>query len=214
MRRTHAQAIVAVLGTAVGVATYAISATARTTAAPADPTIATIRAATARYRSLKAALADGYVRDPMNMCVTPADEGQPTWLGAMGVHFFRPDLLGINATSPRVSGSGTHTDFTRPGVLIYDPQADGSMKLVAVENLVFEKAWRDAGHTTPPEYAGRQYFHMIDNPNTPADEAHGFAPHYELHIWTELRNPTGTYMEWNPDATCRYHHPDASGAKK
>jgi hypothetical protein len=132
------------------------------------------RAATARYRDPQAALADGYMRDPMNMCVTPPDEGQPAWLGAMGVHFFRPDLLGITGTSPRVSGNGTHTDFTKPGVLIYE----------------------------------------LDNPNTPADEAHGFAPHYELHIWTELPNPAGPFMEWNANATCRYHRPDAQADAK
>ncbi len=172
----------------------------------ADPTIASIRTATARYRDLKNALADGYIRDPMNMCVTSKDEGQPEWLGAMGVHFFRPDLLGITGTSPRVNGTGTHTDFTTPGVLIYEPQSNGSMRLVAVENLVFEKAWRDAGHTQPPSYNGDAYFHMIDNPETPADEAHGFAPHFELHIWTELPNPAGPFMEWNSKATCRYHH--------
>jgi len=177
-------------------------------ASSADPTIAAIKSSTARYRDVKNALADGYTRDPMNMCVTPPDEGQPAWLGAMGVHYFRPDLLGITGTTPRVTGNGTHTDFTKPGVLIYQPQAAGSMRLVAVENLVFEAAWRAAGHTTPPEYDGHEYFHMVDNPNTPADEAHGFAPHYELHIWTELPNPVGQFMEWNPNATCRYHHAD------
>jgi hypothetical protein len=54
----------------------------------------------------------------------------------------------------------------------------------------------------------------LDNPNTPADEAHGFAPHYELHIWTELPNPAGPFMEWNANATCRYHRPDAQADAK
>lgn len=78
----------------------------------------------------------------------------------------------------------------------------------APRESVFEKAWRDAGHTEPPTYNGDSYFHMIDNPKTPADEAHGFAPHFELHIWTELPNPAGPYMEWNTRATCRYHRAD------
>ena len=68
-------------------------------------------------------------------------------LGAMGVHYVRPDLLGITAPpSPRVDGNGTHTDFLKPGILIYEPQADGSMQLVAVENLVFNPAVTCAHH--------------------------------------------------------------------
>jgi hypothetical protein len=173
-----------------------------------------IRQATERYRDVHAALADGYLRDPANMCVTPSMEGQPEWLGGMGIHFFRPDLLGITATTPRVNGTGTHTDFAHPGVLIYEPEADGSLQLVAVENLVFEKAWHDAGHTSPPSYEGHEYFHMIDNPRTSADEAHGFEPHYELHIWTERRNPSGPFMEFNPAVTCKYFEAGAGAGEK
>ncbi|HEX6534686.1 MAG TPA: hypothetical protein VF041_08810 [Gemmatimonadaceae bacterium] len=202
MQRFRSPATLGALAAAASV--MALIAARRPAPAP-DPGLAPIRGATARYRDVKAALADGYVRDPMNMCITPGMEGQPAWLGAMGVHYFRPDLLGITATSPRVTGTGTHTDFTRPGVLLYEPQADGSLKLVAVENLVFEKAWRDAGHTTPPTFEGREYFHMVDNPLTPADEAHGFAPHYELHVWTERANPNGAFAEWNPKVTCGHH---------
>lgn len=167
-------------------------------------TIADIRQATAKYRDVHAALADGYVRDPANMCFIPSMEGEPDWLGSMGIHYFRPDLLGITRTSPRVSGTGTHTDFLHPGVLLYEPEADGSLKLIAVENLVFEKAWRAAGHTSPPSFEGHEYFHMVDNPRTPADEAHGFEPHYELHVWTERKNPRGDFFQFNPAVTCKY----------
>lgn len=177
----------------------------------APSVLASIRTATARYRDVKAALADGYIRDPMNMCVTAASEGNPAWLGEMGVHFFRPDVLGINATSPRIDGTGTNTDFTHPGVLIYEPQPDGSLQLVAVENLVFEKAWRAAGHDAPPAFEGHEYYHMVDNPLTPADEAHGFQPHYELHMWTERANPRGAIVQYNPDVSCRYHRAQKAG---
>lgn len=208
MRSLHAPATTAIL------ATVLLSAYGGAAARSAKPdTIASIRQATARYRNVRAALADGYIRDPMNMCITPPVEGQPAWLGGMGIHFFRPDLLGITGTTPRVNGNGTHTDYMHPGVLIYEPQADGSLRLVAVENLVFEKAWRAAGHTTPPSFEGHEYFHMVDNPLTPADEAHGFEPHYELHIWTERKNPSGMFMEFNPAVTCKYHkqQPASSG---
>lgn len=177
----------------------------------APSVLASVRTATARYRDVKAALADGYIRDPMNMCVTAASEGNPAWLGEMGVHFFRPDVLGITATSPRIDGTGTNTDFTHPGVLIYEPQPDGSLQLVAVENLVFEKAWRAAGHDAPPAFEGHEYYHMVNNPLTPADEAHGFQPHYELHMWTERANPRGAIVQYNPDVSCRYHRAQKAG---
>jgi len=62
----------------------------------------------------------------------------------MGVHYLRPDLLGVTAPpSPRVNGVGTHTDFRTPSILIYEPQADGSLELVAVENRVRRKLASD-----------------------------------------------------------------------
>ena len=174
--------------------------------AAAVPDVEAIRKATERFRDVKVALAEGYIADPTGMCVTAEMEGLPRQLGDMGIHYFRPDLLGITGPpNPRVSGTGTHTDFRTPGVLIYEPQPDGSLRLVAVENLVFEKAWREAGHTEPPQYAGNAYYHMVDNPVTAADEAHGFEPHYELHAWLYRENPSGTFAQFNPRASCRHH---------
>lgn len=165
-----------------------------------------VRKATERFQDVKVALKEGYVRDPMDMCVTAPFEGQPRQLGEMGIHFFRPDLLELTATTPRVAGKGTHTDFSTPGVLVYEPQANGDLKLVAVENLVFAEGWQAAGHTTPPEFEGYQYYRMVDNPaTTDVDEAHGFMPHYELHMWLYRDNPNGIFAQFNPDVTCRYH---------
>ena len=175
-------------------------------AGSADP-LAEVRAATARFRDVDVALAEGYIRDPADMCIVPAMEGLPHQLGSMGVHYFRPDLLGITAVEPRVSGTGTHTDFMTPSLLIYEPQPDGSMELVAVENLVFAEAWRAAGNTEPPSFAGNEYYLMHDNPQTSADEAHGFAPHYELHVWLHRENPSGMFAQFNPSVSCEGHTP-------
>lgn len=110
--------------------------------------------------------------------------GRPAELGAMGVHYFRPDLLGVTEPpDPRVTGTGTHTDFLVPAILIYEPQADGSFELVAVENLAFEAAWEAAGYVDPPSFQGVPYDHMVDDPATPTDEAHMFEPHYDRHVW-------------------------------
>ena len=164
------------------------------------------RAATERYRDVAVALADGYVRDPADICETAAIMGFPAELGAMGIHFVRMDLLGITAPpNPRVAGSGTHTDFNRPAILIYEPQADGSLELVAIENLVFRDAWHAAGHAERPTLHGRQWDRMEDNPATEPDEAHGFVPHYDQHIWLYRDNPRGIYEPFNPNVTCRHH---------
>ena len=165
-----------------------------------------VRAATHRFRDVNVALAEGYLRDPMNLCDTAEMMGRPAEYGVMGIHYFRPDLLGITAPpNPRVNGTGTHTDFTRPSILIYEPQADGSLQLVAVETLVFIAAWEAAGNTAPPTFMGRSFDRMEDDPSTPLDEAHMFEPHYDLHVWLYRENPRGMFAQFNPNATCQHH---------
>lgn len=194
----HAAATADVLPQAAGVAPSSAQGALATD-------LARIRQATQRLRDINVALSEGYVIPPGSECVTAAAEGQPRQLGAMGVHVIRPDLLGITAVSPRVNGVGTNTDFTRPSVLVYEPQANGSYELVAVENLIFAQGWHAAGNTAPPSFHGNEYYHMIDNPLTPADEAHGFEPHYELHIWLYRENPAGIFMPFNTRASCPAH---------
>lgn len=167
--------------------------------------LARIRAATEKYRDVAAALADGFIRDPADHCVTAAGEGLPAELGAMGVHYIHPGRLGVTATAPRVDGTGTHTDFAAPAILIYEPQADGSMELVAVENLVWLAAWEAGGRAGPPAFRGRPWDRMVDDPATPADEAHGFMPHYDQHIWLYRANPAGELEPFNPAVTCEHH---------
>lgn len=183
---------------------------ASSAAEPGEPTLAEVRAATERFRHVEEALAEGYIRDPANMCDDAAMMGKPAELGAMGIHFFRPDLLGISAPpNPRVDGVGTHTDFANPAVLIYEPQADGSLELVAVENLVFIKAWEAAGNEAPPSFHGVALDRMVDDPATALDEAHNFEPHYDRHVWLYRENPNGVFAQYNPDVTCMHHEAPA-----
>jgi hypothetical protein len=186
---------------------------ATTTAGPGEPTLEQVVAVTERFRDVKVALAEGYIRDPANMCDTATMMGKPADLGAMGIHFFRPDLLGISGPpNPRVSGTGTHTDFSKPAILIYEPQRDGSLALVAVENLVFIKAWKEAGNDAPPTFHGVAYDTMIDDPNTEVDEAHNFEPHHDRHVWIYRDNPNGVFAQYNPAVTCEHHHNDTTRA--
>jgi len=182
---------------------------------PGEPTLAEVRAATERFQDVKIALVEGYIRDPFDLCDTAVMMGRPASLGAMGVHYFRPDLLGITAPpSPRVDGVGTHTDFRTPSILIYEPQDDGSLALVAVENLVFARAWRETGHSAPPTFHGVPYDTMTDDPTTETDEAHLFASHFDRHLWIYRDNPNGVFAPFNPEVTCAHHrgapvHPSA-----
>lgn len=171
-----------------------------------EPSLAEVKTLTERFRDVNIALAEGYIRDPSNMCDTAEMMGRAASLGTMGIHYFRPDLLGITAPpNPRVNGSGTHTDFRQPAILIYEPQADGSLELVAVENLVFDKAWQAAGKGDFPSFQGQPYNAMADDPATKIDEAHNFEPHHDLHVWLYRENPSGTFAQFNPAVSCDHH---------
>jgi hypothetical protein len=161
-----------------------------------------VRAAVEKYRDVNMALADGYIPDPSGHCVTAADEGLPPEWGAMGMHYMNPALLKITAAEPRVDGQSTYTDWMQPAVLLYEPQADGSLELVGVENVVWQAAWKAAGHDGPPELNGRPWDAMADDPATAADEAHGFTPHFDQHVWLFRDNPLGELMPFNPNVTC------------
>ena len=146
------------------------------------------------YRSVTYATDHGYIR-------ASACESHPT-LGAMGYHYIRPDLLGITApVNGRINGTGTYTRVEPPAILLYVPDGLGGLTLAGIEMLVFAAAW-DASNQHPPMYRGREYNYMADNPNTPRDEAHGFMPHYDLHIWLFGHNPSGLYAQWNPARSC------------
>ena len=176
------------------------------TPGPGEPTLAEVRTATERFQDVKVALAEGYIRDPADMCETADMMGRPVSAGAMGVHYFRPDLLGVTGPpNPRINGTGTYTDFRAPSILIYEPQADGSMQLVAVENLVFQASWAAAGHAAPPTFHGVAYDNMKDDPATATDEAHNFEPHFDRHVWVYRENPNGVFEPFNPTVSCAHH---------
>lgn len=189
--------------------------TPATATAVVEPDLASVRKATERFRDVKVALAEGYIRDPFDLCDTAEMMGRPAELGAMGVHYFKPDVLGVTGPpNPKVSGTGIHTDFRAPSILIYEPQADGSLELVAVENLAFAEAWKAAGKTEPPTFQGVAYNYMADDPTTTADDAHQFAPHYDRHVWIYRENPSGVFAQFNPKVSCAHHKGATHGGHK
>jgi hypothetical protein len=166
--------------------------------------MATLESLGQRYADVAAAVADGYMMDPSGACVTAEMVGLPADQGAMGVHYIQPQYVGLVADAMPVHGTDGVLDWERPEVLVYEPQADGSQQLVAIEYLTSQQAWTDAGNTAPPQFHGTPFVAMADDPNTPEDEAHGFTAHYELHIWTPRENPNGMYAEFNPAVTCEH----------
>ena len=166
---------------------------------PAGPSVDNVRAATEKYRDVAVALADGYVRDPIDACETPYHMGIVEDLGVMGIHYFRPDLLGVEEGETRLDVSATHADFVEPAVLVYEPQADGSLELVALANLVSAEAWEAAGHSEPPSFAG------VPFEWSRADPGMMMGARYELHAWLFRDNPSGMFAAYNPNATCEHH---------
>ena len=179
--------------------------------AEGEPTLDEVRSIAEKYRDVAVAKAEGYTTD--GRCMTAQMLGHPAAMGVMGLHYVRRDLLGLPPKpsppgSGRVSGTGTHTDFRQPSMLVYEPQPDGSLELVAVENLVFADAWH-AKSKAPPTFHGRTYPLLKDDPATEMDEAHGWQPHYEQNLWVFRDNPNGPYSPFNPKVTCQYNKPPA-----
>lgn len=196
------------------VAATSLSLLAGCQSGKAEPSLEEVEAIAAKYRDVNVAKAEGYTTD--NKCVTAEMLGHPAAMGAMGLHYVRRDLLGLPPKpappgSGKVNGTGTHSDFRNPAMLVYEPQADGSLELVAVENLVFESAWHSKSDA-PPTFHGRTWPLLKDDPRTQVDEAHGWEPHYEQHLWVFRENPNGAYSPFNPKVTCDHHKPPATPA--
>jgi hypothetical protein len=124
--------------------------------------------ATAKYHDINAALEDGFVST--GPCVAlPTGE-------AMGFHFTKFSRIDFSV------------DEAEPEVLLYLPDDDGLMRLVALEYLV-----PFTGSNPPPVlYGGR----MFEGPNTVP------FPSYSLHVWAWRHNPWGTFTDFNPKLRC------------
>lgn len=128
-----------------------------------------VRKATARFHSTVQALKAGYQPDPH--CVSVPS------LGTMGYHWVNPDLM------------DAVFDPTKPEALLYAPDKNGNLKLVAVEYIVI-----DTGQARPT-FAGQAF----DNMGVPPL---GTTPHWSLHVWLWETNPHGMFTPFNPSLSC------------
>ena len=145
----------------------ALAATAGLTRADTNPLAEKIRAVDGRFADVAEAVKEGYSAIP---CASGAGGG------AMGVHYVNGALL--------KSGK---IDIAHPQAIMYEPEADGSMKLVAVEYIAFKGPAALDGHL----------FNYNSAPNR-----YGLSAFYDLHVWAWRDNPTGTFSEMNPNVSC------------
>ena len=139
-----------------------------------------VRDSTDRFHEVAQAEREGYAL--AFGCVSGPDQG------AMGLHFINMDLVGSGVIDP-----------TRPQIILYEPTADGRLKLTGADFLVDAQQWdNDKTHKPgPPELMG-QLFHYFEAPNR-----FGLKPFYTLHVWAWKHNPNGAFVNWHPDVACR-----------
>ena len=132
---------------------------------------------TAAFHDVEKAKAAGYtvtVFDKAGLsCIAQSGEG------AMGIHLLNPDLL-----------DGT-IDPDKPELLVYERRNDGSMKLVALEYLIFQSLSNGR-----PSLFGQPFDEIK------ADNRDGIPASWALHAWIWKPNPKGMLYAWNPRVDC------------
>jgi hypothetical protein len=149
--------------------------------------LSTARAATAPYHQESRALADGFFPDPI--CVEAPD------VGGMGVHYANPSRT-----------NNLFVDPAAPELLLYEPQPDGTRRLIAVEYfapvIVNGAPWFGPGPPPNGQYnAAPVLFGRAFNGPMPGHNP-GMPWHYDLHVWLWRNNPAGMFTPFNPKVSC------------
>ncbi len=164
----------------LALASYALAQQQTQPEAQADQELVQIvRNATQKYQNVANAAPD---YGPVLGCVSGSDHG------AMGIHYVNGSLI-----SGKTLLSDGQLDPTRPQALIYAPQSNGELKLVAVEFIILASAL-PAG--AAPQVDGHLMLY-IDAPNR-----YGLPPFFELHVWAWEDNPQGPFVDWNNHVSC------------
>ncbi|HET7617495.1 MAG TPA: hypothetical protein VFK20_03220, partial [Vicinamibacterales bacterium] len=149
-----------------------------------------VRRATERFRNVTDPAGPGEGYGLMFGCVSGGD------FGAMGLHYVNPALV-----------FDGEIDATTPEIILFEPTANGRIRIAGADYLVIAAAW-DATHDGPPELNG-QLFHYFEAPNR-----FGLPAFYTLHVWAWKDNPMGTFTNWNPRVSCDgFNPPTASAAR-
>jgi hypothetical protein len=144
---------------------------------PSDLTAA--RYASARFNSIGQAQMNGYglpPGGPLHECISSFDA-----TGAMGFHLINGGLLD-GVVNPM-----------QPEALVYAPNKNGKLELVALEYVVFADAWTGVD---PPSLFGEEFMF------TPAPNRYEIPAFWALHAWIWEGNPSGTFAPFNPNVAC------------
>jgi hypothetical protein len=143
----------------------------------ASALIKIVRQSTERFKDVSVAEREVYALQ--FGCVSGADSG------AMGLHYVNGSLV----------GSGV-IDATRPQIVIYEPTANGGLKLIGADYLVLADMWNAQHPDGTPQLMG-QLFHLFESPNR-----FGLPAFYTLHVWAWKDNPNGAFVNWHPKVSC------------
>jgi len=132
---------------------------------------------TAAFHDVQKARDGGYtvtVVDKAGLsCIAQPNEG------AMGIHLLNPLLL------------DDKIEVDKPELLVYERRNDGTMKLVALEYLIFQSL--SSGR---PSLFGQPFDEIK------ADNRYGIPASWALHAWIWKPNPRGELYAWNPRVDC------------
>lgn len=132
--------------------------------------LAALQKVTAKFHSFESAKAAGW-SEPITGCMSDP------MAGGMGYHYGNPKLIDGNVRADE------------PELLLYEPQKNGRMRLVAVEYIVPLGAWSSP---KPPRLFNKDFV---------VNQAFGI---WALHAWVWENNPSGLLSDWNPRVSCAY----------
>ena len=132
--------------------------------------LATLRQVTAPFQQFDRAAHAGWSA-PITACMT-----DPNGAGGMGFHYGNVGL--INGT----------VSVDKPQLLLYEPEQNGRLRLVAVEYII---PYTFVPRSAEPPVLFNQKFAQVD--------AFGL---WGLHAWVWKENPSGMFAAWNPNVNC------------
>jgi hypothetical protein len=135
------------------------------------------RRATRAFRDVEAAKAAGYAA--ASEC---ADDPK---YGGMGIHYANEKLI-----------ADGKLDVTRPEILVYQPTADGKLRLGALEYFQVDGDQDLATADDRPSLFGVPF----DGPML--GHSPGMPIHDDLHVWLYKDNPAGIFAAYNPRVRC------------
>jgi len=131
--------------------------------------LAALRAATAQFHNFDKAVAAGWSAK-ITSCMELAGTG------GMGFHYGNVGLI---------DGS---VQVDQPELLLYEPEKNGRLRLVAVEYIIpYTFHSRDAA---PPVLFGKPF------------KQNDTFQLWGLHAWVWDENPSGMFADWNPRVNC------------